>query len=428
MRSLIGSLLGVGITNLSPVPLSTKHRERPPLSIQPSLQPALMGTQGSVGTIFAIVNRVSTAVAKADWHLYKRAASGVKDDRTPVTSHPSIDLWKKPNPRMSERRFIEMTQQHVELVGENALIATVASLGKTRVPIELWPTRPDRIQVVPDPYEFIKGYVYTDPDGGKMPLETDELYRVIMPNALDPYRGLGPVQSILTDADNVKYSSEWNRSFFMNSAEPGGVIQVPTALNDDEFDRMRDQWSATHQGVSKAHRVAILESDATWVSNSFTHRDMQFAELRTLGRDVILEAWGMPKSMLGIVEDVNRANAEASEYVFAKWMIEERLDRWKDLRNEMLTAYGPAGEGLEWDYDSPVPENSDQENASIVAKSGALATLTEKGFDAAELLKFFGWPEISYSKPEPPTIVAPGGAPGQEKGGSDKPPPKKDDQ
>lgn len=368
-----------------------------------------MQTMSTVGTIFGIVNRITTGTAKADWHLYRPGPSGLKEDRVEITDprqHDSIRLWNKPNPHMNRRRFMEYAQQHVELVGENALVLSHVQIGKDNVPIEMWPVRPDRITVTPDPYDFIKGYVYNSPDGEQMPLETHELLRVVMPNPRDPYRGLGPVESILVDADNIKFSSAWNRAFFENSAEPGGVIEVPVALNDTEFDRLRDQWGEDHKGVSKAHRVAILESGAKWVGNSFTHRDMQFAELRGVGRDVILEAWGMPKSMLGIVEDVNRANAEASEYMFAKWMTEERLDRWKDLLNhDLLPQYGKTSEGLEWDYDSPVPENSDQENAAITAKSTALALLTEKGYDSADLLRFFGWPEFGYERPAEPRVV-----------------------
>lgn len=406
MRSLLGPLL-----NRSPVPLTTRRTGATfgnLLTGRGRQDDRLMQTQAAVSTVFGIVNRVTTATALADWHLYRTAASGLKEDRVEVTRHACIDLWAKPNPYMNRRRFMEAAQQHVELVGENALVTSHVMIGGTDVPVEMWPVRPDRITVTPDPYEFIAGYVYTSPDGERMPLLPNELLRIVMPNSRDPFRGLGPVESILVDTDNVKFSAEWNRMFFENSAEPGGVIQVPTTLNDIEFRRLQDQWEVDHKGVRKAHRVAILEADAKWQAAGYSHRDMQFTELRGLARDVILEAWGMPKSMLGIVEDVNRANAEASEYMFTKWIVTERLDRWRDLLNfELLPQYGRLGEGLEWDYDSPIPENSEQENQAITAKSTALALLTEKGYDAAELLAFFGWPEISYTKPEPKVVTVP---------------------
>lgn len=403
------------LINRSPVPL-TPARTGGFFTMlrRATLDERLMTAMSEVGTLFAIVNRTGTAVAKADWHLYRTAASGLKEDRVEVTDpkeHPMIELWARPNPMMNRRRFVEAAQQHVDLVGENALVVAHIGIGQKSIPFELWPVRPDRITPVPDPYTFLAGYVYTSPEGEKVPLEPRECLRIVMPNPRDPYRGLGPVQSILTDIDSVKYSAQWNRAFFENSAEPGGVVQVPTSLNDNEFERLRAQWSEDHQGVTKAHRVAILDNDAKWISNSFTQRDMQFAELRGVGRDVILEAFGFPKGMLGIVEDVNRSSMEGVEYLFERWIVEERLDRWRDMLNfELLPQYGDTGKGLEWDYDSPVASNSEQENAGITARSAALALLAEKGFEVPDLLAWLDLPEMGYTKPEPKVIAAPPGA------------------
>lgn len=402
------------ITNVAPVPLASK-RSAGPFSMLTSRddQVRIMGKYGQSGILFPIVSRLSTATSKAEWTLYKKAASGLKEDRTPVTNHPMIKLWEMPNPSMHRRRFMEMVQQHVDLIGEGDVLHSNVTVGKSSIPYELWPVRPDRIKPVPDPYEFIAGYVYTSPDGEKIPLENSECSRIIMPDPLDPYRGCGPVQTIMRDLDSAKYSSEWNAKFFENSAEPGGVIQVPEELDDRAFDRLRDQWDQQHRGVSKAHRVAILEAGATWNSNTISQKDMQFVELSTLSDEKVRQSFGYPKPMLGGVDDINRANAEAGEYVFAKWLIEDRLDRWKDWLNfNVLPAYGTTGEGLEWDYESPVPADSDQRNAAITAESTAIAALVPIGYDSAELLAYLGWPDIPFTKPEPPPppVIAPPGA------------------
>ena len=50
----------------------------------------LLRTYGSVGTIFAIVDRITTATAGAHWHLYKTAKPG--QELIEVFSHPALDL------------------------------------------------------------------------------------------------------------------------------------------------------------------------------------------------------------------------------------------------------------------------------------------------------------------------------------------------
>lgn len=418
------------VRNSAPVPLVSKQTGRYGVQARRRTgDDALMATYESVGTIFAVVHSLAVATSRVDWKLYRSAKSGLPEDRTEVTSHAALDLWKMPNKFMPRRRFLETAQQHIDLTGEADILTSSVRLGAKSIPLELWPMRPDRIQPVPDPYEFLVGYVYTSPDGELVPLETTECLPILMPNPRNPYRGLGPIQSILSVIASTKAAEEWDAAFFENSAEPGGIIEVPEELNDSQFDQLRARWSASHQGVSKAHRVAILEAGMKWVDRQFSQRDMQMAELRAVKRDTILEAFGFPKPMLGITEDVNRANAEAAEYVFSKWLITERLDRWRDWLNyQLLPLYGTTGAGLEFDYESPVNENTENEIQSIAARSAALVAMAGAGFDAADTELWLEMPEIEFTKPEPPpppVIAAPGEKlpPGQD--GAGKAAPKK---
>jgi HK97 family phage portal protein len=404
------SLRGSLVRNQAPVPLVSRRSPQYSMwSRRRNRDEVLLESYESVGTVFAIVHSLAVATAKLDWRLYRKAKSGLKEDRVEVPSHACIDLWEMPNPHMPRRRFMETAQQHVDLTGESDVLTASTRLGGKSVPMELWPMRPDRIQPIPDPFDFISGYVYTSPDGELVPLETTECLPILMPNPRNPYRGLGPIQSVLTTIASTQAHEQWDQAFFENSAAPGGIITVPSTLSDTAFDELRDRWESSHKGVSKAHRVAILENGMEWVDRSFTQRDMQFVELRAVKRDTILEAFGYPKPMLGITEDVNRANAEAAEYVFSKWLISERADRWRDWLNfQLLPLYGPTGEGLEWDYESPVSDNSDAINAGITARSTALALLADSGFDAIETEQWLDMPEIPYTKPAPAPIMTPG--------------------
>lgn len=400
------------IANRSPVPLTSTRAYSDgfmTLFRRRNTGEQALQAYGENGILFPIVSRLASATSKADWTLYRKAKSGLKEDRTPVAVHACIDLWEKPNPFMHRRRFMEYTQQHVDLVGESATIAAHQQIGSALVPIELWPVKPTQIMPVKDPYAFIAGYIYTSPDGQRVPLEVNELSRMLMPDPDDPYRGLGAVQTVLRDLDSAKYSTEWNAKFFENSAQPGGVIETEEELSDIAFRRLQSQWNVEHKGVSKAHRVAILEG-AKWVSTSISQRDMQFAELANISDEKIRKAFGYPKPMLGDVDNVNRANAEAGEYVFSKWLIEDRLDRWRDWLNfDILPQFGSTAKGLEWDYESPVPANSEARNAALTAEGNVIDKLIQRGYDSTELLAFLGWPDIPRVEPSVPApAVFPG--------------------
>lgn len=363
---------------------------------------------GSNGTLFAIVSRLANSTASARWRLYRSAASGHDEDRTEVTRHAALDVWRKPNPFMTQQEFVETFQQHKELTGEAWWLP--ARISGLAFPTELWPVRPDRMSPMPDPIDFLKGYEYLGPEGERIPLGLDEAIFLRSPNPLDIYRGMGPVQTLLADLDSAKYSAEWNRQFFLNSAEPGGIIEVDEILSDEQFNEMTDRWREQHQGVQNAHRVAVIER-GRWVDRkNFSQREMQFAELQEVSDEKIRKAFGFPKPLLGSVDDVNRANAEAAEVVFARWLIRPRLDVIKQaLNNDFLPMFGTAAQGLEFDYDEIVPEDKVAANAELTAKANAAKIFIELGFVPASVLEVLELPEMEFEKPEPPPapIIAP---------------------
>lgn len=380
----------------------------------------------AVSTVYAVVSRLANSTARADWGLYRTAASGLEDDRVPVASHAVIDLVRRPNPFMTRFTAMEVAQQHLELAGKATIVVARSGLyGRgTRagdLPLELWPVRPDRVQPVPDPKKFQVGWIYTSPDGEEIPLGLDEVLCMRTPDPKDPYGSLSPIQSLMTDLDSARYSAQWNRNFFVNGAQPGGIVTVDTRLSDDEYDEMTMRWREQHQGVANAHRVAILER-ATYTETKMTQRDMQFVELRNVSRDMIREAWQIPKFALGEIDDVNRATAEASSDWFGRELTTPRLDRWKELLNvQLMPMYGPTTRGLEFDYAPVVSKDQTAENEDLAARTAIAQALFDLGVGWEEALQTAGLPpmpqRIEVTTPNPDAGGADGGGENGNSGG-----------
>lgn len=407
MRQSLLAAVGSSLRNLAPVPYVSRSQSiggRSGLFATPSGHEAQMRAQGQNGTLFAIVDRIITGYSQVEWHLYRRAASGLKEDRREVTAHAALDLWNKPNDFMVGEAFREATQQHEELTGEQWWV--FSKHPASTMPLEAWPARPDRMRPVADPKRFIAGYEYVGPDGEIVPLGLDEVAFQRRPNPLDPYRGLGPVQTILTDLDSSRYSREWNRRFFINGAEPGGILTVSKRLSDSEFNEHRARWAEQHKGIQAAHRVALLENGIEWVDRKYTNRDMQFVELAQQSRESIREAFGFPKPTLGAVDDINRANADAADVLFARWLLVPRLKRTRSvLNNVLLPMYGPTAKRLEFDFDNPVPEDLEAEAQQLLSRSNAASALIAVGLDAQEVLPACGLPEMRYVGQRPGSLT-----------------------
>lgn len=386
----------------SPVPLASRFRSVYGSYVPTASMFEYMSAYLDDPVIRPIVARLFQGVSSTKWHLYRKSTTGDPQDRIEVMSHAVLDLIDRPNDFQTFGEITARGQQHWELVGEASIV--LGFVPGVKYPVDMWVLRPDRIAPVPDPYRFLAGWIYTAPgDGEKIPLETRELLRMVDPSPIDPYRGAGAVQALIRDLDANRFTKEWQAAFFENSAQPGGYIVADHRMDDGEFEEITARWKEQHQGSSKAHRVAILEN-MTWEQNSFSIRDLQLAEMEQLGRDKILAAFGMSKSMIGVVEDVNRANAEAGEYMFAADMIKPRLVNWRQLLNrQLLPLFDPRGQ-LELDFDDPVPENSEANIAERKTNFDVLIAAVAAGFDNTEVAEYLNLPDFGYVKPAVPAF------------------------
>jgi HK97 family phage portal protein len=297
--------------------------------------------------LFSVIDRIAASSAAVPWSLYRRMPN---NDVKIVQKHPIVDLWQSVNPFYTRHEFIETSIQHFQLTGEIWWLIVRNAGGKA---VELWPIRPDRIRPVPHATEFIAGYIYSV-GSVQIPLQRSDVIFIRRPSPIDPYRGIGTIQALLVDLGSEQMAAQWTKNFFSNGAMPGGILQFDEGMSDADFERLVTRWGQQHQGVANAHRVAILER-GKWVDRKFSQRDMQMTELRKLNRDIILGAFGIPASVMGVTESVNRANAEAGDVMFSRWILTPLLERIKQAVNERLVSL--VDPTLFLDYQDPTPEN-----------------------------------------------------------------------
>jgi HK97 family phage portal protein len=410
MKSL-GRLLIDGFSARSPIPYVSAGMQGRWGTGRPDRgnQVAQMDAMGANATLFSIVNRTSTAVAKECWHLHRRSPGAVctyEDARgkcempgvVDVPVHPALSVLNKPNDYYTTQEYFESAQQHVDLTGEGWTV--VSRLGS--VPYELWVARPDRMIVVTDRTDFLVGYIYVDPNGQEMPIRKEDVLSIRMPNPKNPYRGMGPVQTILSNIDAGNYSAEWNAAFFQNGARPGGIIKLSRQMSDPEFNQLVERFNLGHQGVRNANRTAFLE-DGEWIDvKPMSIADMQFVETANLNRDTVLLAFGMSKFAVGVVEDVNRATAEASKAWFGETLTVPRLDRWKGmLNNDFGPQFGSMwSPDMSFVYSNPVPMDREAARADKLAEAQVYALLVNAGEDPIYAAQVAGLPE------PPPRLAA----------------------
>ena len=403
------SRLGNRLRNRTPVPMAPKNPGRTDFfnivtgrgaSTEEKSRRG-MEQYGEVGTLFGIVSRLAESTSLVEWHLYRKRTDARRiyrevEERTEVVKHAVLDLLAAPNPLMDFCEFIEVSVQHYDTAGEYIWVLNHGSI-RAAGPLEIWPIRPDRMRVVTSDTEALTGYVYVSPDGERVPLLKEQVIHIRRPNPLDPYRGLGPVQSLGVKLDSNRLAAEYARNFFHNSAEPGGIIEIEDRLDDDEFRELVTRWREQHQGVANAHRVAVLEQ-GKWVERKYSMRDMHFPELAELSREDIREAFGYPKGMTGATEDVNKAVADANERMFGRYLLRPRLKKIQSGLHLLLKRFGDTGTNLEFDYEDPVPEDREADSADRITKAQALKMYIETGMDWDGALEIVGLPKVKQDE------------------------------
>lgn len=281
---------------------------------------------------FSAINRIADAVATLEWQVWN-------GDEIIRDGHPYLDLVKRPNPTMSGAEWWRAKICYLMLNG-NAYDELV--VGERGRPVEIWPLRPDRMEILPGRTGLPRGYVYkvnqserrfpADPITGESPIRHTKLF-----NPVDDWYGMSPVQAGAYAIDQHNQSMNWIQSLLGNSARPSGalVVKEEVGLSDEEFQRLKQQVEDHYSGSENAGRPMLLEGGMDWKQMALSPMDMEILKTKeSSARDIAL-AFGVPPLLLNIPGDNTYSNFREARLGFYEDTIlplvryeTEQLNRW----------------------------------------------------------------------------------------------------
>ena len=243
-----------------------------------------------------------------------------------------VKLFDKPNELMGQQQLFEATVIYLLHYGECMWVLDRKE--KTAMPAAIQPFNGKLFTERLSKSGKLLGWECDTKDENgqakKVPFETWEVVFFRLFSPYDQLRGLAPLEAAQLGIDQDTLASEYNKAFFNNSALPGGVVEVEEDLTDEQFNRMKDQFLENHQGVNKAHMLAVLEGGAKYKQLMLSQKDMEFLNQKKWNRDEILACFKVPKLELGIWDDVNFAVAkvQAREFWVKTLVPKMRLIEW----------------------------------------------------------------------------------------------------
>jgi HK97 family phage portal protein len=263
--------------------------------------------------VYAAIRVRAEAMGRTPWGLFQET-TGEEIIPLPET-HPLTQTFAQPNPWFTGKELIRATETYLCLWGK-AFWAIEPS--ETTGRLELWPLRPDRVEVLPgqgprDPY--IRGYRYRGLDRDVLYLpEEIEFFRYF--NPLQDRTGLSPIAPLRLTLDMGRDALRYNRSTFKNGGIPDYLLMAADTLTEAQVQDFYARWEARFSGPDKAHRPAFVSGITDAKILAFSSREMEFIEgMRWTVKDVA-RVYGVPETMLAELQFATMANMEVLERWF----------------------------------------------------------------------------------------------------------------
>ena len=182
-------------------------------------------------------------------------------------------------------------------------------------PAELHLLPPGMTRPVPDPKEYVSGYIVQTQQQGTVELEPDQVIWIkAKPHPTDVYAQMTPLVAAGMAIDTDWLARLYNRNFLANDGRPGMLIAVQGQLMPEDAEEIRRRFSG---GPTAAGQTTVIEADGISATDmSASPRDIQYLEAVRGSKEDILLAFGVPESVLGNASGRTFDNADAEAEVF----------------------------------------------------------------------------------------------------------------
>lgn len=286
-------------------------------------------------------------VSKARIYLYKylRGKKGGYDE---IFEHPFLDLINKPNSiNQSFENLLYLISVSLDLFGNAYLLiereknfpsgnntseilppSSFTTGGgkkdsKSQKPLPLsfyFLPFPNTTPVFSDDKRKIIAYEYRE--GNKTyKIPSDDVIHFLIPNPASNLMGRSLISAFNFTLDIDFFQNLYQKNFYENDASLGLILETDKQLTDEQYSRMSNEIESRYAGYKNSSRTILLDSGMKAKPYKINPKDVSIIPSREFIRDEILAILRVPKTILGLSNDVNYANAKEAIKVFNDFTI-----------------------------------------------------------------------------------------------------------
>lgn len=344
--SVLTSLAKATVQRLSLVPVYLSHLL---WLIERTFYDLAKQGYGGNSAVYAVVTTLCAAVAEPPLQAYAQMADGTIGDVLPY-QHRLHQLIRSPNPFLTEYEHHELMMLHLVIAGRYTAWRERDNAGRT---IALWPLRPDRV-----------GPIYGDADAGEdlligwsylvpgttryLGLRAEDVFFL---NFADPagesggvVEGLGPLQVLAAEISADNKATEFVGALLANHAMPGSVIEVQTAIPDEDEMKLIKASFMRDFGGARRGEPAVIDKGSKITPMSFTLQELEFTALRNVSESRISAALRVPAILAGLqvgLEAGIKATTDELRAMFAEQTLVHHWRRFEDAwSNQIAPEFG----------------------------------------------------------------------------------------
>lgn len=306
----------------------------------------------------AVIDVISCDLAIIKGRLFEIDADGNEEERP---THPFVQFIEQPNPmyELTASAIWRLFSLFLEIKGEAYCLI---ERGLDGAPKELWPVPPNWVMETPhDGFPYYR--IVSARSGYSAQVDIKDVFVQKSLNPADPYgRGKGTAESIADEIEIDEYAAKFQKRFFFNDATPSIVLKMGDATdpstypNQEQKDTFVERWVDKLRGLINRNGVIAVDGDVDVIKLSESMKDVDMQSGRRAIADSILEHYGVPREIMGITENSNRATSENAQFIYTTRVLKKRiLAREEAINTQLVSWYGSQ---YIWRFDEIVPDDS----------------------------------------------------------------------
>lgn len=238
----------------------------------------------------------------------------------------------KPNPWQTPMEFKSQMQLLMETEG-NAYARIIRSGSR---PIHLIPFEKGRVQAKLGS-NYRMQYTCTTENGGQLTLDQEEILH-IREISFDGVLGLSKRQLSEEVFELAASAQRAASNVFKTGVMAGGAIEVPNALSDQAYNRMKESLADEYSGAENVNKWMIAEEGAKANRFSSNAKDAQQIENRNHQIEEVARLYGVPRPLLMMDDTSWGSGIEQLAIFFVQFTMAPRFVCWEQaLARSLLT-------------------------------------------------------------------------------------------